>query len=187
VYDASDLKKGLKVILDGNPHIITEFQFSKPGKGQALYKCKLKNLISGYTLERTYRSGDKFEQAMLEETTMQYLYKDTEGYHFMDTKTFEQIQMTEENLGDGKKFIKENMEVAVLLFDGRPISVELPTFVVLQVIKSDPGVKGDTATNVTKIANLETGYDINVPLFVDEGEFLKIDTRTGEYVERVKK
>jgi len=187
VYEASDLKKGLKVILDGNPHIVTEFQFSKPGKGQALYKCKLKNLISGYTLERTYRSGDKFEPAMLEETRMQYLYKDTEGYHFMDTKTFDQIQMTEDNLGDGKKFIKENMEVAVLLFDGRPISVELPTFVELQVIKSDPGVKGDTATNVTKPATLETGYDINVPLFVEEGEFLKIDTRTGEYVERVKK
>jgi elongation factor P len=187
VYEASDLRKGLKVILDGNPHIITEFQFSKPGKGQALYKCKLKNLISGYTLERTYRSGDKFEQAQLEETRMQYLYKDTEGYHFMDTKSFEQIQMTEENLGDGKKFIKENMEVAVLLFDGRPISVELPTFVELQVIKSDPGAKGDTATNVTKPATLETGYDINVPLFVNEGEMLKIDTRTGEYVERVKK
>ncbi len=187
MYEASDLRKGLKVILDGNPHIITEFQFSKPGKGQALYKCKLKNLISGYTLERTYRSGDKFEQAQLEETRMQYLYKDTEGYHFMDTKSFEQIQMTEENLGDGKKFIKENMEVAVLLFDGRPISVELPTFVELQVIKSDPGAKGDTATNVTKPATLETGYDINVPLFVNEGEMLKIDTRTGEYVERVKK
>lgn len=187
MYEASDLRKGLKILVDGQPHIITDFQFTKPGKGQALYKCKMKNLITGFTIDRTYRSGDKFEPANLDETTMQFLYKDNDGYHFMDTKTFEQILMTEDKLGDAKKFLKENMEVSVLLFDGSPIAIELPNFVDLKVIKSEPGVRGDTATNVTKPATLETGYEIDVPLFVEEGDIIRIDTRTGEYVERVKK
>jgi len=186
VYDSSDLRKGLKIIIDGQPYIITDFQFSKPGKGQALYRCKLKNMITGYTMDRTYRSGDKFEPANLDERRMQYLYNDGEGYHFMDTKTYDQVTLTEENIGDAKNFLQDNMEVDVLFFNETPISINLPNFVQLKVVKADPGVKGDTATGATKPATLETGYTIQVPLFVEEGDVLKIDTRTGQYVERVK-
>ena len=186
MYESSDLRKGLKIIIDGQPYIITDFQFSKPGKGQALYRCKLKNMITGYTMDRTYRSGDKFEPANLEERRMQYLYNDAEGYHFMDTKTYDQVTLTEENIGEAKNFLQDNMEVDVLFFNETPISINLPNFVQLKVIKADPGVKGDTATGATKPATLETGYTIQVPLFIEEGETLKIDTRTGQYVERVK-
>jgi len=186
VYESSDLRKGLKIIIDGQPYIITDFQFSKPGKGQALYRCKLKNMITGYTIDRTYRSGDKFEPANLEERRMQYLYNDGEGYHFMDTKTYDQITLTEESVGEAKNFLQDNMEVDVLFFNETPISINLPNFVNLKVVKSDPGVKGDTATGATKPATLETGYTLQVPLFIEEGDILKIDTRTGQYVERVK-
>ncbi len=186
MYESSDLRKGLKIIIDGQPYIITDFQFSKPGKGQALYRCKLKNMITGYTMDRTYRSGDKFEPANLEERRMQYLYNDGEGYHFMDTKTYDQITLTDENVGEAKNFLQDNMEVDVLFFNDTPISINLPNFVQLKVVKADPGVKGDTATGATKPATLETGYTIQVPLFVEEGDVLKIDTRTGQYVERVK-
>lgn len=187
MYDSSDLRKGLKIAIDGNPYIITDFQFSKPGKGQALYRCKLKNMMTGYTIDRTYRSGEKFEPANLDEVKMQFLYKDGDGFHFMDTQKYEQVALTEEQVGEAKNFLKENMEVTVLFFDSTPIDITLPIFVELQVIKSDPGVRGDTATGATKPATLETGYVIQVPLFIEEGEVLKIDTRTGEYVERVKR
>ncbi len=187
MYESSDLRKGLKILIDGEPFIITDFQFSKPGKGQALYRCKLKNMISGYTMDRTYRSGDKFEPAGLEESHMQYLYNDAEGYHFMDTKTYDQVMLLPEQVGDAKNFLKDNMEVDILFFESTPIDITLPIFVELEVTKADPGVKGDTATGATKPVTLETGHQINVPLFIEEGEILKIDTRTGEYVERVKK
>lgn len=187
MYDSSDLRKGLKIVIDGNPYIVTDFQFSKPGKGQALYRCKLKNMITGYTIDRTYRSGEKFEPANLDEVQMQFLYKDGDGFHFMDTQKYEQVALTEEQVGEAKNFLKENMEVTVLFFDSTPIDITLPIFVELQVTKSDPGVRGDTATGATKPATLETGYVIQVPLFIEEGDVLKIDTRTGEYVERVKR
>jgi len=187
VYDSSDLRKGLKITIDGEPYIITEFQFSKPGKGQALYRCKLKNMITGFTMDRTYRSGDKFEPANLEEVRMQYLYKDGEGYYFMDVKTYDQVAISAEQLGDAVKFLKENMEVDVLFFQGNPIDITLPNFVELEVVDSPPGEKGNTATGATKPATLETGYELQVPLFINEGDILKIDTRTGEYVERVKR
>jgi len=186
VYDSSDLRKGLKIIIDGAPYIITDFQFSKPGKGQALYRCKLKNMITGYTMDRTYRSGDKFEPANLEEVNAQFLYNDAEGYHFMDTNTYDNLTLTEEQVGEAKNFLKDSLYVSVLFFDKTPISISLPTFVELEVKKADPGVKGDTATGATKPATLETGYTLQVPLFIEEGDILKIDTRTGEYVERVK-
>jgi elongation factor P len=186
VYLASDLRKGLKISIDGDPYIITDFQFSKPGKGQALYRCKLKNMISGNTMDRTYRSGDKFEKADLQEFPMQYLYNDGDGYHFMNTKTYEQVSLTNEQVGDASNFLKDNMEVSILFYQDMPISITLPNFVELVVTKSDPGVRGDTATGATKPATLETGHTIQVPLFIEEGELLKIDTRTGEYVERVK-
>ena len=187
MYDSSDLRKGLKIVIDGDPYIITDFQFSKPGKGQALYRCKLKNMVTGYTMDRTYRSGDKFEPANLEDIKMQYLYNDGDGYHFMDTKTYDQIAITREQLGDAVRFLKDNMEVDVLFFQGSPIDIELPNFVELEVTESAPGERGNTATGATKPAVLETGHEIQVPLFINEGDLLKIDTRTGEYVERVKK
>lgn len=187
MYDVSDLRKGLKIVIDGSPYIISEYEFSKPGKGQALYRCKLKNMMTGYTMDRTYRSGEKFTPANLEQSKMQFLYKDSEGYHFMDTTKFDQVAITEEHIGEAKKYLKDNMEVEVLFFEYTPIDIALPTFVELKVIKSDPGVRGDTATNVTKPATLETGYEIQVPLFVEEGDVLRIDTRSGEYLERAKK
>jgi len=187
MYDSSDLRKGLKIVIDGTPYIVTDFQFSKPGKGQALYRCKLKNMMTGYTMDRTYRSGEKFDPANLDEVKMQFLYKDGDGFHFMDTQKYEQVALTEEQVGEAKNFLKENMEVTVLFFDSTPIDITLPIFVELQVTKSDPGVRGDTATGATKPATLETGYVIQVPLFIEEGDVLKIDTRTGEYVERVKR
>ncbi len=187
MYDSSDLRKGLKIVIDGDPYIITDFQFSKPGKGQALYRCKLKNMVTGYTMDRTYRSGDKFEPANLEDIKMQYLYNDGDGYHFMDTKTYDQIAITREQLGDAVRFLKDNMEVDVLFFQGSPIDIELPNFVELEVTESAPGERGNTATGATKPAVLETSHEIQVPLFINEGDLLKIDTRTGEYVERVKK
>ncbi len=187
MYDSSDLRKGLKIVLDDEPYIITDFQFSKPGKGQALYRCKLKNMVTGYTIDRTFRSGDKFEPANLEEVHMQYLYNDADGYHFMDLKTYEQVTLSDEQVGEAKNFLKDNMEVDILFFRGTPISISLPTFVELEVIEAMPGVKGDTATGATKPVTLETGHKIQVPLFIEEGDVLKIDTRTGEYVERAKK
>ncbi len=187
MYDSSDLRKGLKIVIDGEPYIITEFEFSKPGKGQALYRCKLKNMLTGYTMDRTYRSGDKFEPANLNEVKMQFLYKDGDGYHFMNMTTYEQIDMTEDQVGEAKNFLKENMEVSLLFFDETPISIDLPNFVELEVVDAPPGVKGDTATGATKPATLETGYTLQVPLFIEEGDILKIDTRTGQYVERKKK
>ncbi len=187
MYDSSDLRKGLKITIDGEPYIITEFQFSKPGKGQALYRCKLKNMITGYTMDRTYRSGDKFEPANLEEVRMQYLYNDSEGYHFMDLKTYEQVSISGEQLGEAVNFLKDNMEVDVLFFEGNPIDITLPNFVELEVVDAPPGEKGNTATGATKPAKLETGYELQVPLFINEGDVVKIDTRTGEYIERVKK
>jgi elongation factor P len=187
MYQASDLRKGLKITIDGQPYIITDFEFSKPGKGQALYRCKLKNMVTGYTMDRTYRSGDKFEKASLDEVHMQYLYSDGEDYHFMDTEKFDQIAMTKEQIGEANNFLKESMEVDVLFFEDTPIDITLPTFVELEVIKAEPGMKGDTATGATKPVTLETGYEIQVPLFIEQDEVLKIDTRTGKYVERVKK
>ena len=187
MYDSSDLRKGLKIVIDGEPYIITDFEFSKPGKGQALYRCKLKNMLTGYTMDRTYRSGDKFEPANLNEVKMQFLYKDNDGYHFMNMTTYEQIDMTEEQVGDARNFLKENMEVSLLFFDETPISIDLPNFVELQVVEAPPGIKGDTATGATKPVTLETGYNLQVPLFIEEGDILKIDTRTGQYVERKKK
>jgi len=186
MYSSSDLKKGLKIMIDGEPHIITQFDFTKPGKGQALYRCKLRNMITGSLFDRTYRSGESFEPASLEECDMQYLYQDESGYVFMNTRTFEQTTLTEEALGDSKYFLIDNMEVKILMFGERGIGITLPNFVELRVTKSDPWVKGDTAQGNNKPAQVETGYNLQVPSFVDEGELIRIDTRNGEYVTRVK-
>jgi elongation factor P len=186
MYTASDLRKGLKVTIDNEPYIVIAFEFSKPGKGQALYRTKLRNMITGLTIDRTYREGDTFEPASLEERTMQYLYKEGNHYHFMDNQTFEQIVISEEALGDAKNFLIENLNVEVLLFRDRAIGVELPNFVNLRVIKTEAWLKGDTSRADYKPATVETGYVLRVPPFVEEGELITIDSRTGEYSTRVK-
>lgn len=186
MFSASDLRKGLKVQIDGNPYIVIDFQFSKPGKGQALYRCKMRNMISGNQLVQTYRSNDKFEKPELEEKNMQFLYSQGDEYHFMDNENYEQLFVTQEQLGDNINFLVDNMNVDVLFFDNRPIDVSLPIFVNLEVTQADPWAKGDTSGNDTKPVTVETGYELQVPPFVEEGDKIQIDTRTGEYVTRVK-
>ncbi|MDT8419262.1 MAG: elongation factor P [Desulfuromonadales bacterium] len=186
MYSCSDLKKGLKILIDGEPHVIVQYDFTKPGKGQALYKCKLRNMISGSLFDRTYRSGESFEPASLEERDMQFLYRDESGYVFMDQKSYEQVTLSEETVGDDKYFLIDNMEVDVLMYGDRGIGITLPNFVNLRVTQSDPWVKGDTAAGNNKPATVETGYTLQVPSFVEEGTLIQIDTRTGEYSTRVK-
>jgi elongation factor P len=182
----SEFRKGLKIELEGEPYIIVDFQHVKPGKGGAFVRTKLKSLITGNVIDRTYRSGEKIDTPALEEKTMQYLYQEEDTYHFMDTETYEQLVLTGEQLGDSSSFLQENIEVEILLHNGQPIGVELPTFVELKIVQTDPGFKGDTAAGVTKPAQLETGAVIQVPLFLNEGDTIKVNTRTGEYIERVK-
>ena len=186
MYTVSDLRKGLKLTLDGEPYIVIAFEFSKPGKGQALYRTKMRNMINGTILDRTYRSGETFEPARLEERTMQYLYKEDNNYCFMDNETYEQIAISEDLLGDTRYFLIDNLMVDVLMFGEKPIGVNVPNFVNLRVIQTDPWVKGDTTGSDSKPATVETGYVLRVPPFIEEGELITIDTRTGEYSTRVK-
>ena len=186
MYESSDLRKGLKIEIDGEPYVITQFEFVKPGKGQALYKCKLKNMVTGVQFDKTYRSGEKFNEANLEEVEMEYLYFDGSAYCFMNTSNYNQDLLTNAQLGDAKDLLKENTVCNVLMFEGRAIGVSLPNFVELRVTDAEPWAKGDTAAGSTKPATLETGYVLQVPPFVNEGEKIRIDTRTGQYVERVK-
>jgi len=186
MYESGDLRKGLKIEINGEPYIIVQFNFVKPGKGQALYKCKLKNMLSGVIVDQTFRSNEKFKVADLEEQEMEYLYSDGNNYCFMNTSTYDQEFLSENQVGDLLKFLKENTICNVLFFDGRAIGISLPNFVNLRIVKTDPWVKGDTAAGSTKPATLETDYIVQVPPFVGKGELVKIDTRTGEYVERIK-
>jgi elongation factor P len=186
MYESGDLRKGLKIEIDGDPYIITQFDFVKPGKGQALYKCKLKNMVTGTQFERTYRSGEKFNEANLEEHEMEYLYTDAEGHCFMNTSTYNQEFLTSAQVGEAKNFLKENTVCNILFFNGGAIGLTLPNFVDLRITGSEPWAKGDTAAGSTKPVTLETGYVLQVPPFVEEGELIRIDTRTGQYVERVK-
>ncbi len=186
MYESADLKKGLKIEIDGDPHVVTQFQFTKPGKGQALYKCKLKNMLTGSQFDRTFRSGDKMDKASLEEHEMEYLYYDGESYCFMNTSTYGQEFLTGEQVGEASDLLKENTKCNMLFHNERPIGLSLPNFIDLKVEQSDPWAKGDTAAGSTKPATLETGFVVQVPPFVEEGETIRIDTRTREYVERVK-
>jgi elongation factor P len=186
MYSAADLKKGLKIILDGDPYLIIAFDFTKPGKGQALYRTKMRNMINGTILDRTYRSGESFEPASLDERQMEYLYKEGTHYTFMDQQTYEQVVMEEEAIGDSRHFLLENLKVEVLLFGEKAIGVTIPNFVNLRVIQTDPWAKGDTSGSDSKPATLETGYVLRVPPFIEEGELVTIDTRNGEYSTRVK-
>lgn len=186
MLSCSDLRKGSKLMIDGEPHVIVQFDFTKPGKGQALYKCKLRNMITGSLFDRTYRSGESFETAALDERDMQFLYQDETGYVFMDQKSYEQTTLGEDALGEQKYFLVDNMEVKILMFGDRGIGITLPNFVTLRVTMADPWVKGDTAAGNNKPATVETGYNLQVPSFVESGILIQIDTRTGEYVTRVK-
>jgi len=186
MLESGDLRKGLKIEIDGEPYVIVQFQFVKPGKGQALYKCRLKNMLTGSQFDRTFRSGEKFNAADLEEHEMEYLYADGSDYCFMNTSTYEQEFLNAEQVGDARNFLKENTVCSMLLFDGRPIGLTLPNFVELKIEQADPWAKGDTASGDSKPATLQTGHVLQVPPFVEEGEVVRIDTRTGQYVERVK-
>lgn len=179
-------KRGLKIELEGEPFFIVEFQHVKPGKGGAFVRTKLKSLITGNVIDRTFRSGDKVKKPDFEEKEMQYLYRDDNGYTFMDLDSYEQVLVSPEDMGDAQGFLQEQVSVTVQLYNGKPLGVELPIFVELKVIKSEPGVKGDTASGATKPAELETGAVIQVPLFVEEGDVVKIDTRDGAYIERIR-
>ena len=186
MYSASDLRKGLKIEIDGEPYVVTRFEFSKPGKGQALYRTKMRNMVTGNAFERTYRSNDKFKKAPLEERSMQFLYSQGDEYNFMDTKTYDQIIIRKEQMDDQVNFLIDNMEVDVLMFDGNPIGVTLPNFVNLEVTRAEPWAKGDTSGTDTKPVTVETGYELQVPPFIEEGDKIQIDTRSGEYMTRVK-
>lgn len=185
VYEVSDFRNGLKILYDNEPFVIVFFQHIKPGKGNAFTRTKIKSLLTGRVLEPTFKSGDKVGRPDVEETTMQYLYKEGDQYVFMDTRSYEQTHLNQDALGDAVNYLKENTECAVLVFNGKPIGVTLPNAIDLRVVKCDPGARGDTVSGATKPATLETGYTINVPLFINEGDILKIDTRSGEYLTRV--
>lgn len=187
MYDTSDIRKGLKVLMDGNPYTVIEFQFVKPGKGAAFTRTKFKNLLTGAVVERNIRSGEKLEPANVEEKNMQFLYKEGDDLVFMDESSFEQVSVRRDMVGDNWDLMKDNLPCAVLFFNERPVDISLPTFVLLEVTASEPGVRGDTSGNVTKPATVETGAEIQVPLFIRIGDLIKIDTRTHEYVERVNK
>ncbi len=186
MYESSDLRKGLKIEIDGDPYVVVQFEFVKPGKGQSLYKCRLKNMISGSQFDKTYRSGEKFKEANLEAVEMEYLYFDGSAYCFMNSSNYEQEFLSEEQVGDAKAFLKENTVCNVLMFDKKALDISLPNFVELTITDAEPWAKGDTAAGSTKPATLETGHVVQVPPFVNEGEKIRIDTRTGQYVERVK-
>ncbi len=186
MLESGHLRKGLKLEIDGDPYVITQFQFVKPGKGQALYKCKLKNLLTGSQFDRTFRSGEKFHEADLEEQQMEFLYADSESYCFMNNSNYEQVFLSNEQIGDARNFLKDNTVCDVLLYKEQPIGLSLPNFIELKIVQADPWAKGDTASGDSKPAKLETGYTLQVPPFIEEGEMIRIDTRTGEYVERVK-
>jgi len=183
----AEFRNGLKLEIDGEPYVIVEFQHVKPGKGGAFVRTRIKSLRTGNVIDRTYRSGEKVEVPELEEKTMQYLYAADKDRIFMDTSSYEQISMSEQQLGESISYLKENMEIKVLYFKGRPINIDVPMFVELAIAKTEPGVRGDTASGGSKPATLETGAVVKVPFYLNEGDVIKIDTRTGTFIERVKK
>ena len=184
MVSAGDVRNGLTIEYDGNIYQVIEFQHVKPGKGAAFVRTKLKNIKSGGVIEKSFRPTEKFPQAHIERQEMQYLYSDGDFYNFMNTETYDQIALTEDQIGDTLKFVKENEMVKMLSHNGQVFAIEPPLFVELEITETEPGFKGDTSTGATKPAVVETGAQINVPLFIDQGEVIRIDTRTGEYMER---
>jgi elongation factor P len=180
----AEFKKGLRIMFDGHPYAIVDFQHVKPGKGGAFVRTKLKHMRLGKVIDNTFRSGEKVDLVDFDDKTMQFLYKD-DRYNFMDTETYEQVSMSADEVGEARDYLKENTEVDVLYIDGAPVAVELPNFVELTIARTDPGLRGDTAQGGNKPATLETGAVVQVPLFLNEGDVVKVDTRTGEYLGRV--
>ena len=185
VYMAGDFRNGTTFEMDGNVFKVVEFQHVKPGKGSAFVRTKLKNVISGAVIEKTFNPSDKYAAAQIEKREMQYLYNDSDIYYFMDNTTYEQIPLNEEQIGDALKYIKENMNVTMQSIKGKVFNVEPPMFVELEVTYTEPGFAGNTTTTSGKPATLENGYEISVPMFINIGDVIRIDTRTGEYMERV--
>jgi elongation factor P len=187
VASTADFRTGMVIVYNGALCKIVEYQHSKMGRAGAVIRTKLKNILTGQVLENTFRSGEKVEEARVEAREMEYLYSDGTAWYFMDHETYDQLPVGEDIIGDAKLYFKENDMVRFLIYQENPISIDLPTAVTLEVTHTEPGVRGDTATNVTKPATLETGLEVNVPLFVNEGDLVKVDTRNGAYLERVKK
>jgi elongation factor P len=185
VLDTSEFRKGLKIEVDGEPFEIVEFQHVKPGKGSAFVRTSIRSLLSGRVLQPTFKSGDKVGRPDIEEKEMKFLYAQGDEFHFMDSKSYEQTYISEKVLGESKNFLKENINCSILFYNGKAIGVTMPNAVELKVTKCDPGARGDTVSGAMKPATLETGITINVPLFINEGDILRIDTRTGAYITRV--
>lgn len=185
MYETSDFKKGLKLMVDGQPYVIVDFQHVKPGKGNQFSRTKMRSLLTGQNLERTFKSGEKFDVPNVENVEMTFLYKDDNGYNFMNQTSYEQICIMEHEIGDSKNYLTENLVVVITLYNEKPVVVDVPNAVNLRVAQTDPGVKGDRVTGATKPATLETGLVVNVPLHINEGDLLRIDTESGAYVERV--
>ncbi|MEB2314040.1 MAG: elongation factor P [Sorangiineae bacterium] len=184
--DTSDIRKGLKIMMDGQPYIVVDFQFVKPGKGQAFTRTKMKNLLNGNSLERNIRSGEKLEPADVEDRTVSYIYPEGDSYVFMNSNSGEQLTVHQEAVGDAADLLIDGIEVTVTVYKGNPVSVALPPHITVQIVETEPGVKGDTATNVMKPAKVSTGATIPVPLFINEGDWIRVDTRTRAYLERSK-
>lgn len=184
-YSASDLRKGLKIELEGVPFEITEFQFVKPGKGAAMYKCRIRNMITGGTQDRTFREVEKIGKPDIYSRELVYTYASGDNYVFSDPETYEEVEIGAAAIGDRKWFLKEEMVVQILFFNGKPIDFDLPVFIEREVTETEPGFRGDTANNVTKPATLDNGYEVQVPIFINQGDIVRIDTRTGKYADRV--
>ena len=185
MYETADFKKGLKLMVDGSPYVVVDFQHVKPGKGNQFSRTKLRNMLTGQNLERTFKSGEKFDVPNVENVEMTFLYKDDNGYNFMNQVNFEQISMMEHEVGDAKNYLIENLVVVITIYNDKPVIVDVPNAVNMRVAQTDPGVKGDRVTGATKPAIMETGLSVNVPLHISEGDLLRIDSDSGNYVERV--
>jgi elongation factor P len=184
--DTSDIRKGLKIMMDGHPYVVVDFQFVKPGKGQAFTRTKMKNMLTGSTIERNIRSSERLEPADVEDRTLQYIYPEGDSYVFMNSLTGDQVTVHKDAVGDEAGFLIDGIPVTITIYNGNPVSISLPPHITVQVVETEPGVRGDTATNVTKPAKISTGANVPVPLFVNEGDWIKVDTRTRSYLERAK-
>lgn len=185
MISTNDFKTGVTIEVEGEVYQVVDFQHVKPGKGSAFVRSRLKNVKTGHVIERTFRAGEKLPRAHIDYREMQYLYSSDDDYYFMDTATYEQMTLNKEKLGDAVKYLKENMILGILMYEGAPIGVELPNFVDLKVVETDPGVRGDTAQGGSKPARLETGAVVQVPLFINTGDLIRVDTRTEQYLERL--
>lgn len=185
MYETSDFKKGLKIMVEGKPYVVVDFQHVKPGKGNQFSRTKLRNMLTGQNLEVTFKSGEKFEVPNVEMKEMSFLYKDDNGFAFMDQESFDQVSMSEEDLGESRFFLVENLKVMVLFYNEKAVAVEPPKAVNMKVAQTDPGIKGDRVSGATKPATMESGLKVQVPLHITEGDVLRIDTSSGDYVERV--